>query len=130
MNDYFSPKDVKERYETYRRNNIVGHEKAIEAVNYGFRYIEQGISCAIITPDMHGVQTVMAAASTHPSLKNLIMKKKRDDGFIFENDIQFRVIPRINEKLITMMLGKDAKRFDVMEGDPDMNSLKDIMGWT
>ena len=61
-------------------------------------------------------------------LNNLDIIKRKSDGFVFDNGAEFRVLPRVNEHLAYIMLGKEAKIIQSREGDPKMAKYKRIMG--
>lgn len=125
--------DAKARYDTYKSNNRLHHYTAVNAVKYGFRLIKRGVSCGIIVPDMSGVATLMAAivAGEHTEGFNVI--KERDDGFDFEDGVQIRIIPRTNESIAALMLGRDdgktIKIIQAKEGDPQLQKFNDLMGF-
>ena len=114
------------RYERYQLKNQIDIPIGHEALRYCFRYIKRGISCGLIVSDMKSVAIIMRIVEGY--CKNLTIIKRKQDGFIFKEGAEFRVLPRINEHLAYIMLGKDAKIIQARDGDPKMKKFKKIMG--
>ncbi len=119
-------RDVLARFDTYKLRNRIDVPTGHDALRYCFRYIKRGISCALVVSDMNSVKTIMSICELY--CKDLSIIKKSTDGFIFENNIQFRVLPKVNEHLAFIMLGKNVKVIQAREGDPKMKKFKQIMG--
>ena len=122
----YTIENAKDRFDSYKLRNRIDVPTGHEALRYCFRYIKRGISCALIVSDMTSVATIMRICETY--CKNLSIIKRKDDGFTFENDVKFRVLPSINKHLAYIMLGNNAKVIQASEGDPKMKKFKEIMG--
>ena len=120
------PRDTLARFESYKLKNKIDVPTGHEALRYCFRHIKRGVSCALVVSDMSSVRIIMNICEVY--CKDLSIIKKKQDGFIFENNIEFRVLPKVNEHLAYIMLGNGAKVIQACEGDPKMKKYKEIMG--
>jgi hypothetical protein len=121
-------RDVLARFDAYKLKNRLDVPTAHEALRYCFRYVKRGVSCALVVSDMQSVNTIMKILQGDHYYENLSVIKKKGDGFIFEGDVEFRVLPKNNESLAHIMLGKNAKIIQAREGDPKMKKFNEIMG--
>ena len=117
-------RDVLARFESYKLKNRLDVPTAHEALRYCFRFIKRGISCALIVSDMHSVRTVMEILQSDQYYKDLSVMKRKEDGLIFDDEVEFRVLPKNNEPLAHIMIGKNVKIIQAREGDPKMKKFK------
>jgi len=120
-------KDVLARYESYKQRNRININLAHDALRNCFRFIRRGQSCALIVSDMQSVRVVMDILNNNKYLNNLIILSKKEDGFIFGNNVELRILPKNIESLAHIMIGKNVKIIQASDGDPKMKKFKKVM---
>lgn len=119
--------DGRAKWDHYQRKNDIDLLIIRESLRYCFRYIRRGISCALIGTHMSSVKEIIKEINSGIYFKELVIIKKTEDGFVFENDVKLRVLPKINESYATILIGKDVKVIQCKEGDSKFKKFRIIM---